>query len=699
MLISNNFFNNHLINDLNNINVNFSSLSNDDKSLLKNNFNINFKNDLYSGTDEYQSDFLIYGNNLLESKNKIFSNSMLENKNYQNTYSSLVEGDIQKENDIYQIKPLQKEWTQKIRLSCKKNHPRLVPKCNLDHHHNKKCMKTIYVECEQGCNFEYKNLSNTFSFNSFEFNNFFKSHYIDETEFDFSQLLKIDNDNSYKFFNQNVLSFKFNQDYLYAKILNSYNMFLAKTLYDDYQNLYDDEFLWKLISLILENKLTNFNEKIIQKIGIDIEHYNYKHNYLYWINLYEYKDKKELFDEMDKLEYIDFFEYQNDINLKNNSIYLWKQLEKIFFSKENLKNVFFEIHYKTKLNSNHLPKKISLFELWNGLNNNIVYDFSEFSNSGTFEDQSIYLSSINLKSSNNKNISINKNNLGINYFNLTDNTNLFLVPFENDFSTWISFNPEISFSKIFKLSIPDSEISKQYLIKNNLMKLPSNINKVELIKKITMLKHSPFISIFDKELLNQFVDDINLTDNVFSTMIKNIVVTAFDSKGEIVIEILFFNNEKIIIKIDEFMTKRISCFKKSETIMLSDLKMSDFSLIDKNYIIDNLIAYDDQDAINANIFVNTSKDDFLKNVLNNIDINANNKFLNVDLKFKNSFNELATITFNIQNNFVLENSNQKIAKNNNKLLVTSIIMILIFIVLVLIATFILLKRYKWRKKT
>lgn len=669
-------------------------------NILDKSFTIKYQNNAKSGTYKYNNNFFVYGDDLNKMKNELFfSQASLEtenNFNYFTCFQELEKSIIEFSNNTYNLKinNIYREFS--YLEKCGKKHSKLLPNCGLNHIHNRGCMKSTLYNCT-GCIPVTKKLKYDLSFNQNEFNDYLKSRIIDNKIFNFSKLLNFDNNNSIKFFNKNILSFSFNNLYLKSVIMNSFNKYFASEFEKLYTNKIDSDILDLIIQNIKTNKITTFDHYVSKYLNININYYSFKNNIQYWLDLLEYKDKGEIIYELNNLKETDFSLYIKKYNLQETNNYIWKQLFIFFSNKENLKNVFFNINYKTKLNSSNPIKQISLLDLINKQNSYISYNFSNSELEHNFYEEAIHVSYIKM-SSNSKFSYVWISNIGINILN--NNWENINIPTEEKPNTWFTFNPKIDYSKIINVNNINEIDSKKFLFENNIIGFPSENININFFNIVFDLNKTIYLSFLDKELLNNLnKNDAILNSNFFKKYIKNIEMIPFDSLGKISVKIKFKDNTELFFDIKGFNSKTISHTNILKEIELSHLNIEEFSNINRDYIMNNLISYLDYKPINSMIYINTSKLDFETNMLNSIKITNNKQELLINIEYKNNTNKLETINIKIINpgNLIEDENNINFnpKKNNNNLLIlipTIFIITIIFISLLLV--FVLKKRRK-----
>lgn len=681
--------NQHSLNEYNNTTTQNNSLD------LKTDFQIEYTNNLNeNGTQNFKSNFLYYGDNYNEANKYIFDDAIknINTNDYVNGINEIKNGLVLYSNNQYQLNVNSYNRIKKIRLPCGQKHSRFVPKCNLQHIHDRRCMKTEYYDCLPGCTFEYKNVVDNIFFKNNEFDDFFKSHFINSLNFDFSRILVFDENKSYKFFNKSLLYFDINYDYLFANILDSYNFYFSNIFYNKYKNEINDVLLNKICYLIYTNKITNFKEPIINNIGINITNIDKVHDYRYWIELSKYKKLDELLimlDDLDFMKYKDY--YEENYFVKSKDKYLWLNLNKIFFNENYSKNIFFKIDYSTWKSENN-SIKISLYDLVKRQNNKIIYNFEN--NYESFDNQAIKINSIQLNS---KDYNLRfGNKIGISIFNQL--TNKYLKKDINKFdqNSWIVFNEKINYQKIFLINNISEEESKNFLLKNEMYNYPSMLNKNEFVKKITSIKSSIFFNLIDNNLIET---DINIYDDFFKEFINDIEVYNFDSIGKSVIELKFNNSTKSYIEVNGLKKIKLDINYIQQNININSLSVSDISNIDKQFIIDNLIEFNDTN-LNQKIFkINLSKQDFLINVLDEISFVFYNDYLVGKMKNKLNENEYEFYIYksNKLNNSIVENDKNVESinsKNKNILFISVGLSATLMIIVIFLISYYAIKKKK-----
>lgn len=641
-------------------NTNLQNKSSLDIKEIENNysnsqFNISFENIAYKGLFSYNQKLFTYGENNNELKNKLLSKSLVNSNqdvyDYKSCIQELTTGNIIYKNNSYQIVPNNKitRNMQYKKVCATGYHTSLLPKCGKTHSHTRSCMKTVKNTC-YGCINTTENLSYQLSFNNDEFNNYFKMNNIDNAVFNFSKLIKIDYQNSFKSFNRNILKFKFNSIYLKSKIFSSFNSFYANYFYNTYKNSIDKQILDLLVKKIQENLITDYSHYINQFLNINTKTYGLKTNIKYWIEALTYKDKNQIITDLNKLKDNDISSYlkTNSDNATNN--YLWYQLYLIFSNKELMKQINYQITYYTKLNSNNPIKTINIVDLYNNVNNDITYRIDNLNIVHNFEDQAIYVTDINLKTDN-LNAYFNADNVGlINNDDLNKDKEIVKTPLLNNAETWIKYNPEVDINNIFAIKKYNSIDSKTYLLKNKFDDFSDIYKNDLLIQKLTNLKQSPYITLKDVDWLNNLKDDqINLSSEFFKLYVKQINLKHYLSTGTVKFMVLLSNQKWLEFLVDGFKIQVISFNKKYENIKLKDLDV-DESSIDKEFVLNNLLSFNDVENVNSFGFINTTKIDFIDNLLVDLSIQNDKENIDVKLSFKDSTNTIINHQFNITKN-------------------------------------------------
>lgn len=616
-------------------------------------FNISFNNVAVNGNFNYDKKLFTYGENLDELKNKLLNRSLynVDKDTYDNKscIQELITGKIENKNNSYLIFPNNKitRKTSYSKVCSNGYHNQLLPACGYNHIHNRGCMKTTKVKC-RGCIPTTENLNYELSYNIDQFSNYFKNNYIDNKVFDFSKLIKVDYKNSFKSFNKNVLKFEFNKIYLKSKILNSFNNFYADYFFQSNQTKIDSEILNLLTDKIKENLLTDFGHYINKFLNINSKTWGSKHNISYWLEAIKYKDKNQIINELNDLNSTDVNQYLTTNNDKSINNYLWYQMYLIFNNKTLLKNINYEITYYTKLNSNNPVRKINLIDLYNNVNNDITYRIDNLNIVHNFEDQAIYVSDINLKSDN-LNAYFNASNIGLIYNDELNNVkDLIKTPLISNGETWFKYNPKIDMNNIFTIKNYNLTDSKMYLLKNNLDQFSDLYKDDKLIEILTNLKSSPYITLKDLDWLNNLNDsNINLSSEYFSLYVKNISLKHYLSNGSVKFEIILADDNKIHWVINGFKVQLISFNKKYDVINSKDMNI-DKNLIDKEYVLNNLLSFNDISNTNCFGFINTTKADFLDNLLIDLSIDklSTDNYV-INLSYKDNLNYINKHQFRI----------------------------------------------------
>lgn len=669
-------------------------------NILNKSFNIQYKNYAKSGHYKYDNNFFVYGDNIEKMKNELFfSQASMENENdfnYLTCFQELEKSIIEFSNNKFNLKisDIYREFS--YLEKCGKKHSKLIPNCGLNHIHNRGCMKSFLYDCT-GCIPVTKKLKYDLSFNQQELDDYLKSRIIDNKIFNFSKLLNFDNENSIKFFNKNIVSFSFNWIYFKSIIMNSFNNYFANEFRNIYENKIDNEIFELIIENIKSNKITTFDHYVSKFLKVNNNNYSIKHNVQYWLDLLEYKDKKEIIYQLKNLKETDFSMYIKKYNLSQTNNYIWKQLYIFFSNNENLKNVYFNINYKTKLNSTHFPKKISLLNLINKKDSYISYNFSNSELTHNFLDEAIHISQLKITSFS-KYSYVEMNNIGINTLN--NNWENINIPLETKPNTWFTFNPKINYSKIINVNKVNEIDSKEFLFKNNITGFASDNININFFNIICNLNKTIYISFLDKELLESLnVKDLFLNSSFFKKYILEIKMTPFDSLGKIEVLIKFIDSTNSSFYVSGFKSKVVSHTNIMQEINILKLNIHELSNINKNYILNNLISYVDYKPINSMVYINTNKLDFETNSLKSIKIIPNSKKeIKINLEYKNELNDINEINIKIINliETTIESNQEKTNTNfsHNAKISLTIISILLFLTFITILIIIFKKRRK-----
>ncbi len=660
------------------------------------NFNVNYSNIALSASFQYNSNVITYSNDINKSKNEMLKGSLINLSEsdiyFKTSYDELINGTITYHNGLYSINPKEIEREYDYKEKCKEGrHPFLI-QCNLNHLHSKKCIKTEWRECK-GCIPTKKILVNKLNFNEFEFDRFFKANNINKDIFDFAKLIEVDYSNSYKFYNRNILSFKFNFDYYKAKILLSYNQYLAHKFYLNYHNKINNNLFEIMYEKIKSGYITDYFHYLPTWLGINVSNFGVKHNITYWLQSMEYKDVNTIIYELNQLEKIHLINYLNVNNDWLTNDYLWHQIYKIFSDNDKLKNIYFKISYNTKLNNSNPPKIISLFELMNSQNNNITYYFSNLNIDHNFEDQAIYITDVSIESNSN-NAYINYNNLGLVTQKNIDGSDYKEIPKKQNGESWFKYNLPLDINNILTINSFDKEMSKKYILNKNLSSFASdNRNNLNLVKILTDLKSSPYISLNDKDWLNNLNEsNCFLNSDHFKKYISDISLKYYDSIGKIKVIIKLINQKIVSYDVTGFEKKTFQF-----NVINNEINTDYDGQIDMEFILNNLVCYLN-DFDNKKLFwVGTTKEDFIDNILEELNIEyKNNKYI-IDIKYKNklSISEHKRFTL-IKNNNSFPNKEQDNGKktddNKNNLY------FLLFLILPIIAILVCLIIRKKNKK-
>lgn len=638
---SNNFFVN-FNNEFKNIDFNFSNqkiIINDDVSNIKKIFEkyIDF---------EYSKEFLT-ADYILDSDNNI---------------------QISFKNELYEYP---------IKVSCNKKHNKIQLICdNINHQgvHNNRCWKTVWYDCPK-CLDSHKSLTINKEFNFDNFNLFIKNSWLNSNKFDLSNLIKIDWNNSYKTIYKNILTFKFNTNFIKAVILNSFNKayaeYFIKTDWMFNQNKKN-----AIYNALIQNRLTLFDSKINNFFNTSLFN-DQKQNIRYWIENEKLHTEDEFINQLNNLNFLDFCEYLNDQLFDINDIFLGKILFTLISDENYSKNVIFNIDYK--IDTNQLKNiQISLFDLINNQNNKIIYNFDTNPNSIHFNKQAINIVNISILQKNiNDFLDLKEHTIGIDF------NNKFIKPVINDENTHIVFNPEIKYDKLFKVINQEINESKKFLIKNNVIGLPSdNINEYAA-KVFTNL--SFFINYIDNDSDEWLIDNNVLK---YKKIIKDIVLNENDSLGRMYLKIIFVDDTYIDYFVDGLDKVELKIIKNEKELNIKDFEWIE---INNQNVLTKLFNFKNKEQNQKYLaYINCTYNDFIKNHLNRLSISENINNYEITLETKDETNKKFSFYLNKSDN---KNYQQFISNDELLIIILSVVSTIITI-LVSILVCKLIKKYK-----
>lgn len=616
--------------------------------------------------------------------NQFWKNINDENINY--FITDLKNGEYKKENGQYipYLSETKKQY--KVKVSCGKKHSKISLNCNIQHMHRRGCFKTILYWCT-GCldGFEYAHFNKTYD--QINFDKYLKTNSIIQSDFDFSNLLQIDYSKSYKSFDKNVLSFSFNNEYLKSIILGSFNYAYATKFFNENRYI-KEEIKHLLSSAIYLNKLIVFDHEIPKFFGYTNNNLDKKHNLRYWVENIENLNYIELKNELNNLDTLSFGKYLNKQNIDINNPYIGKTLFDLFLDENKLKNINFNIDYLLGNDTNIKTISISLLDLLKEKSNKIIYEFKNQINSHLFDNQKISIIGNSISSSNNEIIYVENHKLGINQKN--NNGIDELIEISNDKK--IIFNEKLNFRNLININTNNNNL-ESYLKENNIFEKPSkniNENTFRLLTKLNKI-----ISFKDELIQNNIPKEVDSLQNIyFKKYINNYELIPNDLLGSMKVIINFNDSSNIEFNVYGFKKINNNDFQLlKDSINLSKLNINEISLIDKEYIENNLINYSNESKENA-LFSILLEKNFLKNnidysIITNLDY-SKNIIINIQYKLNNQNYKLSSkIKNDIKNN-----------NTSNKKTILSIVisfLITIFLAVILTYIYIFLKKKKNKK--
>lgn len=639
---------------------------------FNNNFFVNFNNE-FKNIDFNFSNQKIIINDDVNSIKKIFEKYI----DFEYSKEFLTADYVLDNNNNIQISFKNELYEYPIKVSCNKKHNKIQLICdNINHQgvHNNRCWKTVWYDCPK-CLDSYKSLTINKEFNFDNFNLFIKNSWLNSNKFDLSNLIKIDWNNSYKTIYKNILTFKFNTNFIKAVILNSFNKayaeYFIKTDWMFNQNRKN-----AIYNALIQNKLTLFDSKVNNFFNTSSFN-DQKQNIRYWMeNEKQYTDD-EFINQLNNLDFLDFCEYLNEQSFDINDIFLGKILFTLISDENYSKNVIFNIDYK--IDTNQLKNiQISLFDLINNQNNKIIYNFDTNPNSIHFNKQAISIVNMSILQKNiNDFLDLKEHAIGIDF------NNKFIKPVINDENTHIIFNPEIKYDKLFTVVNQEINESKKFLIKNNVIGLPSDNLNEYASKVFTNL--SFFINYIDNDS-----DEWSIDNNVlkYKKIIKDIILNENDSLGRMYLKIIFVDDTYVDYFVDGLDKVELKIIKNEKELNIKDFEQIE---INNQNVLTKLFNFKNKKQ-NQNYlaYINCTYNDFIKNHLNKFSISENINNYEITLETKDETNK--KLSFYI-NKSVNKNFQQLISNDGLLIIILSVVSIIITI-LVSILAYKLIKKYK-----
>lgn len=276
------------------------------------------------------------------------------------------------------------------------------------------------------------------------------------------------------------------------------------------------------------------------------------------------------------------------------------------------------------------------------------------------------------------------------------------------------FNNQIKFSMSLKKPI-NYQLKYDFTVNVRTDKAYVNLNKNEFfVPQHILNKNMDEINVDDIKSLIKTSDN-NISNYLFAINVNKVDLDKY-------VDIIINKNQKLgLVELDfkfkdignsdenvQNLKMNLSGFKNNVNFELVNNtidinwypvfdNINSLNEIDEQFIIDNLIKYEDDSNDKPNIIgsVNLTKEEFLK-FYDTIEIQNNGNKISVSIKFKNNINYSKTVSSNEVNFEITDNSLIKIEDNSSTIIALSVSIPLAVIFLIVLIV-ILVKIYKKRK--
>lgn len=558
--------------------------------------------------------------------------------------------------------PSNNKSTYKALLKCGKKHTVRKVCSDPKHLHSRACSKLYSYDCT-GCISGTEDVTFQKIFSNHEYDIALNSSMILSSEFDIGKLLKIKNDSYVKSFDKTFLTLNYNFDYLKSIMMGSFNLAYATEFLNNHSWMFPES-LKKFISLsILQNKITIFDGLVPKYFGYTNKNYDQKHDIRYWMENLDLFSEEYIKQTISSLKIMDFGQYINKNKLSIKNHFIGKNLYNVFSNNDLLKNIILDIKYELGEKNKLKKHSISLFELINNKNNKLIYYFTENANSVNSECQDIKINSISVRSNNNNVIYLQ--NYQTSYYLEDKQNNLSYIDFvsNNDYS----FNDSKKFSNLFTALSYQENMGKELLIKNKVFGFAKdNLNETHFG---VFSNFNDYIKPIDELIISNISNDSNnFLNNSLKKIIKNYKMVPNDYQGIIDIEINFIDDSTLKYQINGFeKIIDVGYSLYNQTINYSRLGIKYEDKIDKEYILNELIIYSDNEKFDKNkslFSTKLSKAEF-KNILKHFSIIYNDKSSEINIVVNDNYNDFE-YKFIINNDLKNEINNNVVNDKENK---------------------------------
>lgn len=669
-----------------NSNPTFSSIEN--KSSLAynfkpiNNFTYIYKNDVNKSVDlKYSNKFeaeKVW--NLKKDNIVMYSNYQKANESFFNKYTNLDVAsnhtatnfnsmflDFKEANNSvkfvdnkmsFDFNNKEKASTYAVKLKCGKQHYLGMKVCsNKNHLHNRGCTKPNYASCK-GCIDSTENTTWNKSYDSIKMDLVLRSNTIVYDEFDFGRLLNIDENDVVKSFDKSFLKIKFNHMYLKAIMMGSFNYAYATEFFNNNSWMFSNEIKNLLASSILQNKITVFDHYITKYFGFNDQNTPKESNIRYWIENADTINEQKAKEIVDSLEVLDYGKYleRNKLSIKNE--FLGQTLYDLFNS--NKKQEYgFQIKYSIGGNV-HKIIDINLVDLINKKELYLVYNFNENPLSNNVNNQQIKINSIKFVTSMANRNDVEQINLGINFIDKNKKENYI----KNYNDSHFTFNKNLMMANLFNINNKSTIENQKVLVDNKIFGLASDNLNDYTFGVLTSFKDylKPIDNLILRDITN---DNYNLLNKTLKPKILNYHMVPDDINGTLEINVNFKDGSSLKYLVDGFEKQKVMNINQQfYDLDLASIGLENFDAINIDYIINNLIGYENITDNNKVFIVDVDKETFKQLFFNNIEIiKVNNNQLKVNLIINVDKNNTKTYWFNI--NKKVEDNNDNNDNNNN----------------------------------